>query len=114
MNKNSKTALVSRNITIDKRRTSIRLENQMWIGLKEIAKREKCSIHEICTLISLRKSENITLTAAIRIFLMLYFKAASTEEGHQRAGHGGLHRMVARVSGHMPTPSYNDGMAMAV
>lgn len=102
-----KTALVSRNITVNKRRTSIRLEAQMWVALKDIAKREQCTIHDICQVIAIRKSENITLTAAIRIFLMLYYKSASTEEGHKRAGHGGFRLMMSRVVNDAP-PSYRD------
>lgn len=102
----NKTALISRNITIKQRRTSIRLESQMWIALKEIADREKCTIHNICDVIANQKSNNITLTAAIRIFIMLYFKVAATEDGHRRAGHGGFHRMMARVAAQIP-PSYD-------
>lgn len=100
-----KTALISRNVTVNKRRTSIRLEAQMWVSLKEIAEREKCTIHDICNVIAMKKADNITLTAAIRIFLMLYFKSAATEDGHQRAGHGGFQRMLERVSGHGITAS---------
>ena len=102
-----KTALISRNITVNKRRTSVRLEAQMWVALKEIAAREKCTVHDICTVIAGRKSENITLTAAIRIFLMLYFKSAATEDGHKKAGHGGFQRMLARVA-NKAMPSYDD------
>lgn len=69
----------------------------MWGALKEIAKREKCSIHDICTLISMRKNEHTSLTAAIRVFLMLYFRASSTEEGHDRAGHGSFEYMKLRA-----------------
>ena len=98
MNTIGKTALVSRNVTINNKRTSVRLEGQMWVALKEIAEREKCTIHDICSVIACQKSVNITLTAAIRIFIMLYFKVASTEEGHRRAGHGGFQRMMSRVS----------------
>ena len=101
----NKTALISRNITIKDRRTSIRLESQRWIALKEIAEREQCTIHNICEVIAFQKSVNITLTAAIRIFIMLYYKVAATEEGHKRAGHGGFHRMMARIAGQIP-PSY--------
>jgi len=90
-------ALISRNVTVLGKRTSVRLEQQMWNALKEIAEREYCSIHELCSLIASRKKPNLSLTASIRIFLMLYFKAASTEEGHSRAGHGGLDRMVGRM-----------------
>jgi len=104
-NHSKKTALISRNITVSKRRTSIRLEAQMWIALKEIADREKCTIHDVCNVIANKKSENITLTAAIRIFLMLYFKSAATEDGHKRAGHGGFQAMIARVA-NSESPSY--------
>ncbi len=79
----------------------------MWVALKDIAKREKCSIHDICGVIASRKSESITLTAAIRVFLMLYFRAAATEDGHKRAGHGGFKLMMTRVSNQTP-PSYAD------
>ncbi|MBL4804035.1 MAG: ribbon-helix-helix domain-containing protein [Alphaproteobacteria bacterium] len=95
--KTSKSTLVSRNITIMGRRTSVRLEPEMWMALKEIAKRERCSIHDICSLISLRKNENTSLTAAIRVFLMLYFRASSTEEGHMSAGHGSFETMKQRA-----------------
>ena len=104
-----KTALVSRNITINGKRTSVRLEGQMWVALKEIAEREKCTIHDICSVIAMQKSSNITLTAAIRIFIMLYFKVASTEDGHRRAGHGGFHRMMSRVA-NKDTLSYDQNI----
>lgn len=99
-----RTALLSRNISIKGKRTSIRLESQMWAAMKEIAEREHCTIHELCTLIASRRRPGLSLTASIRIFLMLYFKAACTEDGHAKAGHGGLDRMVSRImpNGHMP------------
>jgi len=109
-----KTALISRNITVNKKRTSIRLEAQMWVALKEIADREKCTVHDICGTIHSRKSDNITLTAAIRIFLVLYYKAASTEDGHKRAGHGSFKKMIARVANRTAdSQSYGDNVAMA-
>lgn len=92
-----KTTLISRNITVCGRRTSVRLEPEMWSALRDIAKREKCSIHDICSLISMRKNEKTSLTAAIRVFLMLYFRAASTEDGHSRAGHGDFRCMKERA-----------------
>ena len=112
MFESSKTALVSRNITINKKRTSIRLEAQMWVSLKEIAEREKCTIHDICSVIADKKADNITLTAAIRIFLMLYFKSAATEEGHKRAGHGAFQRMISRAANSV-VPSYRNEQVAA-
>lgn len=92
-----KSSLVSRNITINGRRTSVRLEPEMWQSLHEISDRERCTIHELCSLIQLKKAKNSSLTAAIRVFLMLYYRAASTEEGHGRAGHGDFAYMCRRA-----------------
>lgn len=89
--------LVSRNITVLGRRTSVRLEPEMWSSLREISKRESCKIHDICSLIQLRKNPRTSLTAAIRVFLMLYYRAASTEEGHVKAGHGNFNQMMSRA-----------------
>lgn len=93
----NRSTLVSRNITVLGKRTSVRLEPEMWKELKGIAKREKCTIHDLCTLISVRKNERTSLTAAIRVFLMLYFRAASTESGHDQAGHGSFNLMKQRA-----------------
>ncbi|MEM7679840.1 MAG: ribbon-helix-helix domain-containing protein [Pseudomonadota bacterium] len=96
-NSELKTTLVSRNITVKDKRTSIRLEPEMWDALKEIANREQCAIHDVCTLVSMRKKENSSLTAAIRVFIMLYFRAATTESGHRQAGHGDFDVMRKRA-----------------
>ena len=92
-----KSTLVSRNITVVGRRTSVRLEPEMWTSLREIARRENCKIHDICSLIQLRKNPATSLTAAIRVFLMLYYRAAATDDGHSRAGHGNFDNMIQRA-----------------
>lgn len=97
-----KTTLISKNITVQGRRTSVRLEPEMWLALRDIALREKCSIHEICSLVSVRKNIHTSLTAAIRVFLMLYYRASSTEEGHRRAGHGDFEFMKRRARIEVP------------
>ena len=93
----SKSSLVSKNITVCGHRTSVRLEPEMWKALKFISTREECTIHDICSLISLRKKETTSLPAAIRVFLMLYYRASSTESGHQKAGHGDFKSMKRRA-----------------
>ncbi len=104
-----KSSLVSKNITLNGRRTSVRLEPEMWQALREIAERERCTIHDLCGLIEMKKGKNSSLTAAIRVFLMLYFRAATTEDGHGRAGHGDFLHMcrragIAKPLGHWPHP----------
>jgi predicted DNA-binding ribbon-helix-helix protein len=83
-----KTTLISHNIMIEGRRTSVRLEKEMWMAIKEIARRERCTVHALCDIISQRKKTDTSLTAAIRVFIMAYFQAAATDDGHLRAGHG--------------------------
>ncbi|MDD3029954.1 MAG: ribbon-helix-helix domain-containing protein [Alphaproteobacteria bacterium] len=83
-----RSTLVSRNVVVSGRRTSVRLEPEMWDGLREICQRERSTIHQICTTVSLQKLEETSLTAAIRVFVMRYYRLAATEEGHAKAGHG--------------------------
>ena len=78
--------LQSGNVTVDGRRTSIRLEPAMWQALREISAREGKTMHALVTEIEHGRAQS-SLTAAIRVFLLDYFRAAATEEGHRRAGH---------------------------
>jgi len=90
--------LVNRNVTIGGRRTSLRLEPAMWDALEEICRREEMSQHELCARIDERRRAS-SLTAAIRVFIVNYFRAAATEEGHASTGHGGLYKTRARGGG---------------
>ncbi len=86
--KSLKSGLVSRNVTIGTHRTSVRLEPDMWNALRDICNREHVTTHDIATFVSVRKSSSSSLTAALRVFVMAYFRMASTEDGHSSAGHG--------------------------
>lgn len=91
--------LQSRNIMVGGHRTSMRLEPSMWDALDDIARREKLSMHELCTRIKERldqqaalrdgaEEDKVTLTSAVRVLIAMYYRRASTDEGHDRAGHG--------------------------
>lgn len=69
--------LKSRNIIVDGRRTSVRLEPAMWEALKDIAAWEQKSANEIISTIARRRMHSGSLTSAIRIFVMAYFRARS-------------------------------------
>ncbi|WP_299379828.1 ribbon-helix-helix domain-containing protein [uncultured Kiloniella sp.] len=71
--------LVNRNITLKGRRTSLRLEPDMWEALFEICVRENCPIGELCTQIDEAK-EDSSLTAAIRVYILIYFRNAAASE----------------------------------
>lgn len=83
-----KSSLISRNITLNGHRTSMRLEPAMWNALIEICRREKLSIHQLCSMVAQHKAEESSFTASVRVFAMSYYKSAATEEGHRQAGHG--------------------------
>ena len=117
-----KSTLISRNINVNGKRTSMRLEPAMWDALGEICRREKLNLHQLCGMVSGYKGDETSFTAAIRVFSVSYFRAASTEEGHRQAGHGSAFLFSAKKdfqpflsannAGHghphpTPTPSYS-------
>jgi len=83
--------LINRNVTVMGRRTSVRLEQPMWDALEEMCRRERKVLNQLVTEIEHGRQES-SLTAAIRVTIMLYFKTAATERGHLRAGHGALRK----------------------
>jgi len=86
--------LVSGNVTVDGKRTSMRLEPAMWGALREVCAREGKSMNALVTEIDRGRAQS-TLTAAIRVYLLAYFRSAATEDGHRSAGHGvGAHSPV--------------------
>ncbi len=101
------TALQNRNVTLADRRTSLRLEPAMWDALEEVARRENRSLHEVCTWVESQR-DALSLTAAVRVFILAYFRAAATEAGHKAAGHGKLRlpdrRMIAAAAAAHRTP----------
>jgi predicted DNA-binding ribbon-helix-helix protein len=82
-----RSSLIIRNVVVGGRRTSIRLEPEMWGSLQEICKRENCTVHDIATMVAAEKGIG-SLTAAMRVFVMKYFFEAATEDGHNHAQHG--------------------------
>jgi len=108
------TTLLSRNVTVDGHRTSMRLEPVMWEALAEICRRERRSVHEICTMVDTRRMTS-SLTAALRVYILEYFRTAATEEGHVLAGHGAV---PARAAAPVPlapraTHEHNAGQGEA-
>jgi predicted DNA-binding ribbon-helix-helix protein len=86
-NQNAHSTLVNRNVTVAGHRTSLRLEPMMWASLESVCRREGVSLHEFVTGIDQTRQQS-SLTAAIRVGLLIYFQNAATEDGHRHAGHG--------------------------
>tara|TARA_R110002110_G_scaffold92223_6_gene240247 strand:+ start:5625 stop:5987 length:363 start_codon:yes stop_codon:yes gene_type:complete len=68
--------LVTRNVNVGDRRTSVRLEPDLWDALRDIAAREDRSMHEICSDIE-RARGDTRLTSAMRIYIVNYFRSAA-------------------------------------
>jgi predicted DNA-binding ribbon-helix-helix protein len=88
----AQSGLINRNVTVNGRRTSIRLEPEMWDALEEIAKRENVRASDVVSRIDREVRSGAFrgsgLTARVRVFVLGYFRAAATEHGHMNAGHG--------------------------
>ena len=78
--------LVSRNITAGSGRTSMRLEPEIWNALREICTREAVELRNLIREIESTASPG-GRTSAVRVYVVQYFRAAATEEGHIAAGH---------------------------
>lgn len=81
--------LVNRNVTASQGRTSMRLEPELWDALQEICERERVTLGEVVRRIEKRGHPG-GRTSAVRVHVMEYFRAATTEPGHRAAGHGAL------------------------
>jgi predicted DNA-binding ribbon-helix-helix protein len=80
--------LVNHTVRIGTRRTSIRVDQLTWQALCEIAEREGVTVNQLCTAIAGEKPRRLSLTAAIRLGVLQYYRDAATETGHIAAGHG--------------------------
>jgi predicted DNA-binding ribbon-helix-helix protein len=79
--------LVNRNVVAARGRTSMRLEPELWDALLEICLREDLDTGELVRRIE-AKGHLGGRTSAVRVYLLEYYRAAATEQGHLSAGHG--------------------------
>ena len=68
-------SLKSRNVTVRGHRTSVRLEPAIWDALKAISAWEHLNVNEIVSAVALCRDDDSSLTSAIRIFVMAYFRS---------------------------------------
>jgi len=59
----------------------------MWSALAQVCDREGKTLNQLATEVA-RQREESSLTAAIRVYLLRYFSAAATDEGHRLSGMG--------------------------
>lgn len=69
----------------------MRLEPELWDALLEICERETQDMSTLVRQIEQSGHEG-GRTSAVRVFVMGYYRAAATEQGHATVGHGALPR----------------------
>ena len=67
-----------KNVKVNGRRMSMRLEKEMWISLADICLREKVTIHKICSELDLHRGQ-LGLSSAVRLFVLRYYRKKLNE-----------------------------------
>ena len=65
--------LLCKNVIVNGRRTSMRLDRETWISLADICAREGVTLHDICSRIDVVKGK-AGLSASTRLFVLTYFR----------------------------------------
>ena len=80
-----KSRLVSRNITVNGRRTSMRLEEACWEAIDQICTHEGVNLNVLCSAID-QRTRSSSRTAAVRAFIVTYFRDLAMDHGLLNAG----------------------------
>ncbi len=80
-----RTKLISKNVTINGRRTSLRLEQASWDAINDICQCEGLTLHELCSLIETRR-QGASRTSAVRAFIVTYFRTVVAANGALQRG----------------------------
>ena len=77
--------LISKNVTINGRRTSLRLEQTSWEAMGDICKCEGLTLHDLCSLIENHRN-GASRTSAVRAFIVTYYRNLAAESGSLQKG----------------------------
>jgi predicted DNA-binding ribbon-helix-helix protein len=80
----AQSSLVIRNIVVGGHRTSVRLEPLMWDALHDIMQRLGATMHDLVTEIDRERTAS-SLTAAIRVYIVDFYRAAALAAGAPQA-----------------------------
>ena len=80
-----KNTLISKNVTVNGHRTSLRLEQENWDALNDICEAEGLSVHEICSMVEIQRSGG-SRTSSVRTFILTYFRTAAAQAGALSSG----------------------------
>lgn len=87
--------LINRNVTTASGRTSMRLDQETWDALAEICHREDMYLGELITKIEQQPDRPRSgRTAAVRAYVVAYYRAAAQAGSHAAAGHGEIYKIA--------------------
>ena len=81
---NAPSSLVIHNVVVGGHRTSVRLEPVMWDALHDIARRLRVTMHDLVTDIDRARTAS-SLTAAIRVYIVDFYRDAAVSAGQAQA-----------------------------
>lgn len=73
--------MVIKNIKVNGKRTSVRIEEHLWDAFQDVCARERMGADQVATMIWENKTHSTTLVGAIRVFIMAYYRLASGDTG---------------------------------
>jgi predicted DNA-binding ribbon-helix-helix protein len=82
---NNSGGLVSYNVRVAAKRTSMRLDALTWTALREIARLEATTLHQLCEVIDAARPRGLSLTAAVRSYVVGYFRISAARARGKRA-----------------------------
>ena len=82
-NESAPSSLVIHNVVVGRHRTSVRLEPVMWDALHDIAHQLRLTMHDLVTVIDRERTAS-SLTAAIRVYIVDFYRAAAMPAGAPR------------------------------
>jgi predicted DNA-binding ribbon-helix-helix protein len=65
----------------------MRLEPEVWDALREICLRECIELRDLIQAVEKTAAPGCR-TSSVRVYVLSYFRAAATQDGHRAAGHG--------------------------
>ncbi|MEQ9813570.1 MAG: ribbon-helix-helix domain-containing protein [Azospirillaceae bacterium] len=74
-------------MTIGRKRTSMRLEREMWDWLQEVAAAHGLSVHRFCTMVDAGRPPLTSLTAAIRVEIARFYRDKARRYAQALARH---------------------------
>ena len=72
--------LAMRSVTINGRRTTMRLEPNMWNAIRRIAEDQKLSVNQLCSKIDSSRGQ-MSMTAAVRSYIVSYLSQIPAQSG---------------------------------